>query len=154
MLFLRRFLTTFKRLERFFSQPIFTSVLYDMNTRDNNELKIRTSPQNRQKKQLLIFISFCQSLLDYRYIESQSTMTPMLVSQQLHVQKFVRSKGDKKKSICFWQGLCRWKVILARGSRPKANNNELHDWSVIFKVMIHIFSSGRRKKRTVTKQTD
>ena len=27
-LFLRRFLTTFKRLERLFSQPIFTSVLY------------------------------------------------------------------------------------------------------------------------------
>ena len=47
-LFLRRFLTTFKRLERLFSQPIFTSVLYNINTRDNTENQdLTTKPRKK-----------------------------------------------------------------------------------------------------------
>ena len=147
--FWRRFFTTFKRLERLFSQPIFTSVLYDINTRDNNELKIRTSPQNLDKKiavNVYRFLSIVTRLLIYRI----PTMTPMIVSRKIHVQK------KTINFICFWQGSCRWKLylILARGSRPKGNNNERHGWSVIFKVMRHIFSLGRGRERTVTKQTE
>ena len=56
MLFLRRFLTTFKRLERLFSQLFFTSVLNDINTRGNNENQDLTTKQ--RKKIALDFYQF------------------------------------------------------------------------------------------------
>ena len=81
----------YQRLKRLFSQPMFTSVLYNINTRDNTENQNLTTKPRR--KQLLILISFPQSLLDYNRIPVNNDA--MIVSQNL------RPKIREKQRQCF-----------------------------------------------------
>ena len=123
MLFLRRFLTTFKRLERFFSQPIFTSVLYDMNTRDNNELKIRTSPQNRQKKKALNFYQFqpiVTRLQICRIPVNNDAYACIPETTRPEIREKQRQKKKRKKFYLFLTRLVPLKSDLSPGKQAQS----------------------------------